>query len=223
MMSFWFTLIRDLMINKQGYAELGLSCANIRGVLDQGMDRMKLDDLIQSVREAINRLMTWVGQVMHGSTGSALQSEVKALRNEIKALKDANKVRPLYTSIGSTPQSTPDVLRNEVKGGGGQSVDTGGFPFKHTSSMICIPPFPSRFFLMHTHTRLCNSQLFIRTLVPLPFRLLFRPMPIYVGSLLLLRTVNQSHSMLFIYLDNTSARTTIPSFLSGTLGESANA
>jgi len=96
MMSFWFTLILDSIINKQGYAELGLSCANIRGVLDQGMDRMKLDDLIQSVREAINRLMTWVGQVMHGSTGNALQSEVDALRNEIKALKDANKVATVH-------------------------------------------------------------------------------------------------------------------------------
>jgi len=86
------------MVNEQGYAELGLSCTNICGVLDQGMDGMKPDDLIQSVREAINQLMTWAGQVMRGSTGSAPQFAVDVLRNEVNALKDANKALSLYAS-----------------------------------------------------------------------------------------------------------------------------
>jgi len=48
------------------------------------------------------------------------------------------------------------------------------------------------------------------------------PIPTYVGYLLLLRTVHQSHGRLLICLDNTAARMTIPSCLSRTLGESAN-
>jgi len=52
------TSIQDTMINEQDYVELGLSCAKICRALDRGMDGKRLDDLSQSVREAINRLMT---------------------------------------------------------------------------------------------------------------------------------------------------------------------
>ena len=54
------------MSNKQGYLELGLDCANICKTLDRGMNGKKLDDLSQSVCEAINQLVTWVKQVIHG-------------------------------------------------------------------------------------------------------------------------------------------------------------
>jgi hypothetical protein len=48
------------MANEQDFVELGLNCAEICGALDRGMNGKKLDDLSQSVREAINKLTTWV-------------------------------------------------------------------------------------------------------------------------------------------------------------------
>ena len=46
------------MINKLDYVELGLSCADICRALDRGMSGRKLDELDQSVRDAINQLTT---------------------------------------------------------------------------------------------------------------------------------------------------------------------
>ena len=46
------------MINQRDYVELGLSCADICKALDRGMCGRKLEDLTQSVCEAINRLTT---------------------------------------------------------------------------------------------------------------------------------------------------------------------
>jgi len=46
------------MANEVDYVELGLSCANICGALDRGMNGKKLEDLSQSVCDAINQLMT---------------------------------------------------------------------------------------------------------------------------------------------------------------------
>ena len=48
------------MANKVDYVELGLACADVCGALDRGMNGKKLDDLSQSVRNAINQLTTWV-------------------------------------------------------------------------------------------------------------------------------------------------------------------
>lgn len=48
------------MINEQDYVELGLNCADICGALDRGTNGRKLDDLSQSVCEAITQLTTWV-------------------------------------------------------------------------------------------------------------------------------------------------------------------
>ena len=44
------------MLNKDEYVELGLLCARVCGALDRGMGRKKLDDLSQSVCDAINQL-----------------------------------------------------------------------------------------------------------------------------------------------------------------------
>ena len=44
------------MANKTDYVELGLACANVCGALDRGLNGKKLDDLSQSVREAIAQL-----------------------------------------------------------------------------------------------------------------------------------------------------------------------
>ena len=52
------------MANKSDYVELGLACANVCKALDRGMNGKKLDDLNESVREAINELTMWVEPVM---------------------------------------------------------------------------------------------------------------------------------------------------------------
>jgi hypothetical protein len=44
------------MVNEQDFVELGLFCADICKALDRGMNRKKLDDLSQSVCDAINQL-----------------------------------------------------------------------------------------------------------------------------------------------------------------------
>jgi len=46
------------MINEVDYVELGLACANVCNTLDRGLSRKRLDDLNDSVREAIGQLTT---------------------------------------------------------------------------------------------------------------------------------------------------------------------
>ena len=59
-----FTCNQDSMANKSDYVELGLACANVCKALDRGMNGKKLDDLNESVREAISELTMWVEAVM---------------------------------------------------------------------------------------------------------------------------------------------------------------
>jgi len=53
------------MINQVDYVELGLACANVCTTLDRSMDGRQLDDLNQSVREAIGQLTTYVEPTMY--------------------------------------------------------------------------------------------------------------------------------------------------------------
>ena len=53
-----FTYHQDSMANKAEYVELGLACADVCRALDRGMNGRKLDDLSQSVFEAITQLTT---------------------------------------------------------------------------------------------------------------------------------------------------------------------
>jgi hypothetical protein len=46
------------MLNQSDYVELGLACANVCNALDRGMNGKKMNDLNQSVCEAINQLTT---------------------------------------------------------------------------------------------------------------------------------------------------------------------
>ena len=46
------------MINKTDYVELGLACADVCRVLDRGMKGRRLDEVNQSVFEAIGQLTT---------------------------------------------------------------------------------------------------------------------------------------------------------------------
>ena len=59
-----FTCDQDSMANKADYVELGLACADVCRALDRGMNGKKLNDLSQSVREAISHLTTWVEPTM---------------------------------------------------------------------------------------------------------------------------------------------------------------
>jgi hypothetical protein len=53
-----FTFGQDSMMNEQNYVELVLNCADICRALDRGTNGKILDDLSQSVREAINQMTT---------------------------------------------------------------------------------------------------------------------------------------------------------------------
>ena len=55
---FELTHSQESMVNELDYVELALSCADICRALERGIDGMKLDDLSQSVWDAINQLMT---------------------------------------------------------------------------------------------------------------------------------------------------------------------
>jgi hypothetical protein len=57
------------MANCQDYVEIGLNCADICTALDRGTNGKKLDDLSQSVCEAINQLTTWVDSEVQGLDG----------------------------------------------------------------------------------------------------------------------------------------------------------
>ena len=46
------------MANEQDYVDLGISCADICKALERGMGKKKLDDVSESVCDAINQLTT---------------------------------------------------------------------------------------------------------------------------------------------------------------------
>jgi hypothetical protein len=58
MKCFRLTRSQESLINELDYVELGLSCADICRALSRGMNGKKLDDLSQSVCDAINQLTT---------------------------------------------------------------------------------------------------------------------------------------------------------------------
>ena len=49
---------QDSMVNKADYVELGLACADVCEVLYRGISGRRVDQLSQSVLEAIGRLTT---------------------------------------------------------------------------------------------------------------------------------------------------------------------
>ena len=49
---------KDTMANDQDYVDVGLSCADICKALERGMGGKKLDDVSESVCDAINQLTT---------------------------------------------------------------------------------------------------------------------------------------------------------------------
>lgn len=65
-----FTFVQDSMANEQDFVNLGLHCADICKALERGINEKKLDDLSQSLCEAINQLKTWVESAVHSLDGS---------------------------------------------------------------------------------------------------------------------------------------------------------
>jgi hypothetical protein len=54
----FFTFLQESMINEQDCVDLGLSCADVCKALDRGLKGKQLDELSQSVLEAIQQLTT---------------------------------------------------------------------------------------------------------------------------------------------------------------------
>ena len=65
-MGFLLASIQDFIANEEGYVELGLHCAEICKAIDRGMNGKRLDELSQSVCEAINQLTMWVQLEAYG-------------------------------------------------------------------------------------------------------------------------------------------------------------
>ena len=55
-MDFWFAFIQDTMSNDRDYVDVGLCCADVRQVLDRGLNGRRLDELSPSVLSAIRNL-----------------------------------------------------------------------------------------------------------------------------------------------------------------------
>ena len=56
---FWtLTCNQDSMANRSDYVELGLACAEVCKALDRGMNGRRVDELSQSVFEAVEQLTT---------------------------------------------------------------------------------------------------------------------------------------------------------------------
>ena len=53
-----FTCHQDSMVNKTDYVELGLACADVCRALDRGLGGRRIDELSQTVFEAIGQLTT---------------------------------------------------------------------------------------------------------------------------------------------------------------------
>ena len=59
--------LQDSVPNQQDCVDLGISCANVCEALGQGLKGRRLDELSESLLEAIGELSTWVGPPMRMS------------------------------------------------------------------------------------------------------------------------------------------------------------
>ena len=114
---------QDSMSNEVDYVELGLACAGVCKALDWGMNGRKLDDLSQSVCEAILKLTVWVNPVTKASDNPLTtlliagpwqrskersSSRVGGARSLNLSMRTIRKRSPLgiWTSPGSFTSST---------------------------------------------------------------------------------------------------------------------
>ena len=84
------------MINDQDFVGLGLDCADISRALDRGMNGKRLDDLSQSVREAINQLKMLVKPAIH-SLGSLLTMHLVAELRGKSGRRSLRRVDGVYS------------------------------------------------------------------------------------------------------------------------------
>jgi len=54
----WIMFLQDSMANERDYIEIGMNCADVCIVLDRGLNGRRLDELSQSVVEAIKQFNT---------------------------------------------------------------------------------------------------------------------------------------------------------------------
>ena len=57
-MNFWLMFIQDSVANKNDYVDLGVCCGEVCETLGRGLKRRRLDELNESVLEAIEKLTT---------------------------------------------------------------------------------------------------------------------------------------------------------------------
>ena len=86
---------QDTMANDQDYVDIGLSCADICKALERGMGGKSLNDLSESVCDAVNQLTTWVEPVIHISRSSAYHNPDRRTVAEIqgKVLEQSGRGR----------------------------------------------------------------------------------------------------------------------------------
>jgi len=77
-------MYQDSMINERDYVELGLSCADICTALDRGLNGRRMNELNQSVFEAIQQLTTWVEPAMRMLGGSLTELLTTGLSQKYK-------------------------------------------------------------------------------------------------------------------------------------------
>ena len=93
------------MANKSDYVELGLACANVCRALDRGMNGKKMDDLSQSVREAIAQLTMWVKLVMSSVDKSLMMLLIAELWQRYRRML-SRKVDGTYSPDSSMRRMT---------------------------------------------------------------------------------------------------------------------
>ena len=86
----------------QDYVELGLTCADVCTALDRGLNGKRLDELSNSVCEAINQLTTWAtyrrcAQFKHSIDDAVDRRTVAEIQRKIVKRGGRNAVsRPLH-------------------------------------------------------------------------------------------------------------------------------
>ena len=95
--SFRFTFIQDSKANKQDYVQLGLSCADVCKALDRGLGRRQLDELSQSLLEAIEQLTVYVQLTVCTLIGLVTKVSIAELwlRSEGRSSTKVNDARSL--------------------------------------------------------------------------------------------------------------------------------
>ncbi|KAF9793423.1 hypothetical protein BJ322DRAFT_128147 [Thelephora terrestris] len=146
-------MIRDSMVNRTDYVELGLACAGVCKSLDRGTDGRRADQLNQSVFEAIERLATIVVEIQRSVGKLAKRSVISRLfrtkndRDMIAAwMSDLNVILDVFNTeletntrvaVSNTHNISPGIHRTTVE----QAADDWN-PLTLTSTPGESPPPP---------------------------------------------------------------------------------